>query len=56
MSKVWENHLEMKELAQDNSWQEWQEEQERLAREEAYGFDNMEEPKAKEFARRILEK
>ena len=55
MSKVYEAHLEMEQLAQDNGWQEQKEEQERLAREEAYGMDNMEPNKAEEFAKKLIE-
>ena len=38
MSKVYENHLQMEELAQDNGWQEFQEQQEELTRQD---FDMM---------------
>lgn len=55
MSKVYDYHMEMEELAQDSGWQEWQEKLEAEAQEEHYGYDNMEDNKAKEFARMIGE-
>lgn len=55
MSKVYEYHLQMQELAQDNGWQEWQEQIEKEAIEDNYGYDNMEENKAEKFAKMILE-
>jgi len=55
MSKVYEAQQQMDELAQDNGWQEWQEQQEAMAQAENYGMDNMEPNKAEEFAKRIIE-
>ena len=56
MSKVYEAHLQMEELCQDTGWQEWQEEQERLAKEENYGLsgENMVDCKAERFAKEII--
>ena len=56
MSKVYESYLEMEEVYKDNAWQEWLEEQERLAREEDYGLsgENMVECKAERFAKAIV--
>ena len=58
MSKVYNYYLEMEELAQDVHWQAWQEEELRLTNMEldamqAYGYENMEDNKAEEFARKV---
>ena len=55
MSKVYEAHLEMEELAQDSDYQDFLLAQEEAARDENYGMDNMEPNKAEEFAKRIIE-
>lgn len=62
MSKVYENHLQMEELAQDNGWQEHMEEQQKLTQEDMNmmkAFEdfigNVEEVKAQEFALKVME-
>jgi len=55
MSKVYDNHLEMEELNNDNEYQEFLLQQEAEAQSEAYGMDNMEPNKAEEFARKLME-
>ena len=81
MSRVYEAHLEMEELFEDQEFQDFLQQREYQAQNEAYGtehcgncrkkyvscnpvedfcqgwkgFDNMEDNKAQEFARKILE-
>lgn len=63
MSKIYEHELQMQELSEDLGWNEQQEQQEVLVREEMdmmKAFEdfidgNVEETKAREFARKVVE-